>query len=208
MNQFSARRVFNVLLLEDNRVVRKLLETIIEKSEHFRLVAQLDNAESLLSLLREKQPDLVIADIGLPGITGIEATRMIKKEFPETFVLILTARTADALFFDSFLAGADGYMLKDKFSEEKLMLALETVSSGKVWLDPLIARQVLDYNTDAESLRQAAKAKPVAVQTLSEQERKVLNKVIAEDSTKITDEIDRRFLENLSRLAPEKDELS
>ena len=131
-----------VLIVEDHDMARMGLSVVLGNKENIEIAGMcadgLDGVNSALSL----KPDVVIMDIGLPTIDGIEATRKIKSENPNIKVLMYTSREDDDDVFDSFKAGADGYITKGA-SSEHTVAAVQAVSEGAGWLDPAIAKIVL-----------------------------------------------------------------
>jgi len=131
-----------VLIVEDHDMARMGLSVILSNSERIEIAGMcadgLDGVNNALTL----KPDVVIMDIGLPSIDGIEATRNIKSKNPDIKVLMYTSREGDDDIFDSFKAGADGYITKGATAEHTIAAVL-AVSEGAAWLDPAIAKVVL-----------------------------------------------------------------
>lgn len=131
-----------VLLVEDIEMFRIGINVSLSKAKGIKLVAEADNGKTGVELAREFLPDIILMDIGLPIMDGIEATRQIKEAKLPSKVLIFTSRNSDNDVFDSFAAGADGYIMKDSTSEQ-LVAAITAVAEGTAWIDPQIARLVL-----------------------------------------------------------------
>ena len=145
----------SVVLIEDHDLTRIGLNAALQKVEGIDLVGDASNGRQGLQLIREKQPDVAIIDIGLPDIDGIELTSYVRKlqqenktEIPR--VLILTMQNSEDTVLAAFAAGADSYSLKDT-SLDKLVEAIKTTHKGNAWIEPAIARVVL----------QQAKTRPV-----------------------------------------------
>lgn len=131
-----------VTIVEDHDMTRMGLSFALSRNENIEVLgAASDGPEGIEQALKLK-PDLVIMDIGLPTIDGIEATRKIKNSNPDIKVLMNTSRDNEDDILDSFAAGADGYITKGATSEQTLS-AIKAVSEGVGWLDPAIARVVL-----------------------------------------------------------------
>ena len=131
-----------VLIVEDHDMARMGLSVVLGNKENIEIVGMsADGLEGVNSALTLK-PDVVIMDIGLPTIDGIEATRKIKSVNPDIKVLIYTSREGEDDIFDSFQAGADGYITKGATSDQTVS-AVQAVSEGAGWLDPAIAKIVL-----------------------------------------------------------------
>ena len=135
-------KTIRVLIVEDHDMARMGLSVILGNNERIKIVDMCaDGIDGVNSALTNR-PDVVIMDIGLPTIDGIEATRKIKNENPDIKVLMYTSREGDDDIFDSFKAGADGYITKGATAEHTVAAVL-AVSEGAGWLDPAIARVVL-----------------------------------------------------------------
>lgn len=131
-----------VLIIEDQDMARVALSVVLSKNPNIEIADMaVDGQEGVDKALAIK-PDLVIMDIGLPTIDGIEATRMIKEENPEIKVLMYTSREDENDIFDAFQAGADGYITKGATVDQTISAVL-AVSEGTGWLDPAIAKVVL-----------------------------------------------------------------
>lgn len=147
-----------VLLVEDHTMVRLGLSLVFDNCEDINMVADADNGKKGVELALKLNPDVVLMDIGLPDIDGIQATAMIKKSNPKIKVLIFTSRESEDDVFDSLAAGADGYIMKGA-KEDQVISAIKAVAEGTAWLDPAIARLVLSnvkrqtsVNTDNNAL--------------------------------------------------------
>lgn len=131
-----------VLIVEDHDMARMGLSVILSKNPSINIVDMCaDGLDGVEKALKTK-PDVVIMDIGLPTIDGIEATRKIKAANPSIKVLMYTSREEEDDIFDSFKAGADGYITKGATSDQTIA-AVTAVSEGAGWLDPAIAKIVL-----------------------------------------------------------------
>ena len=131
-----------VLIVEDHDKARMGLSDILSKNNDIEIMDMSADGEEGIEKALKLKPDLVIMDIGLPTIDGIEATRKIKAVNPEIKVLMYTSREDEDDIFDSFKAGADGYITKGATSEQTVA-ATVAVSEGAGWLDPAIAKIVL-----------------------------------------------------------------
>ena len=131
-----------VLLVEDHTMVRLGLSLVFENSKEINLIGEAENGKKGVELALKLNPDVILMDIGLPEMDGIQATSLIKKSNPNIKVLIFTSREAEDDVFDSLSAGADGYIMKGA-NEEQMISAIKAVAEGTAWLDPAIARLVL-----------------------------------------------------------------
>ena len=131
-----------VLIIEDQDMARVALSVVLSKNPNIEIADMAVDGQEGVDKALELKPDLVIMDIGLPTIDGIEATRQIKEVNPKIKVLMYTSREAEDDIFDAFQAGADGYITKGATVEQTLSAVL-AVSEGTGWLDPAIAKVVL-----------------------------------------------------------------
>ncbi len=132
----------NILLVEDHTMVRLGLSLVFENIEGFNLIGQAENGKKGVELALKFVPDVVLMDIRMPELDGIQSTSLIKKTNPNIKVLIFTSRESEDDVFDSLSAGADGYIMKGA-NEEQMIAAIRAVKEGTAWLDPAIARLVL-----------------------------------------------------------------
>lgn len=158
-----------VLLAEDHRIVRDGLRMLLQSEPDFVIVAEAENGREAVAKAKETRPDVAILDISMPELSGLEATRLIKSESPQTQVLILTMHESDEYFFRALQAGASGYVLK-KAATQDLLAAARAVSRGEAFLYPSVAKKLIgDYVSRVE-----AGAEEGGYATLSEREREVL----------------------------------
>lgn len=131
-----------VLIVEDHDMARMGLSVILSKNPNIEIADMSADGQEGVDKALALEPDVVIMDIGLPTIDGIEATRKIKSSKPYIKILMYTSREDEDDIFDSFKAGADGYITKGATSEQTVSAVL-AVSEGAAWLDPAIAKVVL-----------------------------------------------------------------
>lgn len=134
--------MIKILLVEDHVMTRLGTAMVIENTEGFQLVAQAQDGIEGVELAKKFLPDVILMDIGLPKIDGIEATKKIKEMALDSTVLMFTSRDESEDVFAALKAGADGYIMKGS-SSETLINAIKSVSQKAGWLDPQIARLVL-----------------------------------------------------------------
>ena len=127
-----------ILLAEDHSVVRSGLRTIISTEKDMEVVGEADDGVEVVAKAQELQPDLILMDIGLPGLGGLEATRMIKNNLPAVKILILTIHESEECLFHALNVGADGYLTKAS-DESEVVLAIRSVKRGRCYIDPRMA---------------------------------------------------------------------
>ena len=134
--------MIKVLLIEDHQMVRMGLELVLEKANDIELVDEADNGVDGVKSAFKNTPNVILMDIGLPQMDGIEATRKIKESHLDSKILIFTSRDSEEDVFKALEAGADGYIMKGA-NQEMIIQAIKAVNEGAAWLDPAIARLVL-----------------------------------------------------------------
>ena len=135
--------MISILLVEDQLLVRSGLKILLDREPDLRVVAEAGDGEEAVRLSAELEPDLVLMDIRLPKLDGIEAIRRIKKNKGSLEVLVLTAFDDDELVFQAIQAGASGYILKD-ITPENLVRAIRAVRAGMSAVHPSVTRKLLD----------------------------------------------------------------
>ncbi len=135
-------RAIRVVLADDHAVVRKGICEFLEEAGDIQVVAEAATGAEAVDLTLEHQPDVVVLDIQMPEMSGIEATRQIKAQAPGVHVLVLTAYDDDPYIFAMLQAGASGYVLKTAPSEE-LVRAVQAVARGESALDPAVTAKVM-----------------------------------------------------------------
>jgi len=158
-----------ILLAENHVVVRESIRRFLEREANFEVVGEAGDGEEAVQMASQLKPDVIVMDISMPKLNGIEATKQIKALQPSAVVLILTAYDYEQYIFPLLEAGAAGYLLKDVSSRE-LISAIQTVHKGEAVLHPAVARKVM------ERLRQT-KVEPTgerALDLLTEREITIL----------------------------------
>jgi DNA-binding NarL/FixJ family response regulator len=158
-----------IILADDHRIFRKGLKSLFSEKKNIEVLAEADNGDEAVEATRKYKPEIVVMDIAMPKMDGIEATRQIRERFPDTEVVILSMHAKKAYIDQVLKAGAKGYVLKDS-DEESLLSAIDTVHNGGFYLDSPIADQVLsDYFKDRSQKEVRKQSDP-----LSEREKEVL----------------------------------
>lgn len=135
---------YHIILADDHLIVRQGIKKIIDGISGLRVIGEAGNGLELLSLLQNAIPDMVILDISMPNLRGIEATREIKVKYPALKVLILTMHKDKELLDHALSMGADGYMLKED-SDQELHKAIKKIRQGGVYITPRLTEEVLDH---------------------------------------------------------------
>ncbi|MEA2498283.1 MAG: hypothetical protein QOH26_688 [Actinomycetota bacterium] len=160
-----------VMLVDDHEIVRQGLRALLDAEDDLEVVAEADNGPSAVSLASAHQPDVIVMDVRMPGGSGVEACRAIRDERPDAQVIMLTSFSDDEALFNSIMAGAAGFVLK-QIRGRDLIEAIRTVGSGKSLLDPDVTQRVL------ERLRKSKfDEKDPKLSRLSPQEERILDLV-------------------------------
>ncbi|MDD5094782.1 MAG: response regulator transcription factor [Dehalococcoidia bacterium] len=158
-----------ILLAEDHKMVRQGIRQFLDREEDLEVIGEASDGEEALKLAKALNPDVIIMDINMPKLNGIEATRKIKQLQPSIIILILPAYDYEEYIFPILEAGASGYLLKD-MSGNELVEAIRTVRSGESVLHPVVARKLVERfrDTGANENRQ------MAADSISDREIEVL----------------------------------
>lgn len=174
----STRMSTRILLVEDHAIVREGLCSLLEKQTDMEVVGEADEGRTAVDLVRQLLPDIVIMDITMPNLNGVEATRHITGEFPEIKVIALSIHSNRRFVSDMLRAGATGYVLKECLFDE-LVQAIQAVAAGGSYLSPRITGVVIDGYVN-----RVAAAADSPLSTLTGREREVLQLVAEGKSTK------------------------
>lgn len=142
MTQATVNPMIRVCLVDDQRLMREGLRTLLELEADMQVAGEAEDGAAALKLVAALRPDVVLMDIRMPIMDGVEATRQLLARDPETRVIILTTFDDDAYIFDGLRAGALGYLLKD-ISGHELAEAIRKVAQGGALIEPSVARKVL-----------------------------------------------------------------
>lgn len=200
-----------ILVADDHKILRKGLRSLLESEPDIEVVAEAENGRKTVELAREVCPDVVIMDVTMPDLNGIEATRQIVSEFPGAKVLALSMHHDEQLVLGMFCAGAVGYLLKDS-SVEELASAIHCVARGKVYLSPAVAgivvknyvhefknskaatpplltpreREVLQVVAEGKSSKQIASCLHISIKTVDTHRRQIMTKLGANSIAELT----------------------
>jgi DNA-binding NarL/FixJ family response regulator len=139
----GAKMATRILIADNHGILRQGIIALIEKHSDMEVVGQADNGLTVVELARELQPDVVLMDVSMPKLNGIEATRQIKSELPDVKVLALSVHAKREFVLDMVRAGVSGYMLKECVFDD-LVHAIEVIVAGQSYLSPQIATVVLE----------------------------------------------------------------
>ena len=179
-----ADRGITIILADDHTIVRQGLAKLLEGEPGFNVVGEAENGREAVSKVEELRPDVVIMDISMPMLNGIEATRQIKKTRPRTRVIILSMHCHDRYIKELFSLGASGYLLKDSTGSD-IVKAIRSAMDGDTYMSPAVSRLVIeDYvSTKKKSFREELYT------SLSNREREVFQIIAEGHSTREISEI-------------------
>ena len=160
--------MIRVLLCDDQDVVREGLRAILGTAPGLEVVGVAQDGAEAVELVGAAKPDIVLMDLNMPGVSGIQATRIIREKFPLVKVLVLTTYDADEWIFDAIRAGTSGYLLKDT-PRAHLIKAIEGTLAGQTFVDPTVAGRLFTQIADPTVARDTTLAN-----SLSQRERDVL----------------------------------
>lgn len=163
--------MIRVLIADDHPIVREGLRMIVEKAEDCELVGEAIDGATAIHLVGDLQPDVVLMDLRMPGIDGLEAIGQIRSRWPQIAVLILTNYNEDALMVRGLQAGARGYLLKDA-DVQILLQAIRTVARGETLTQPEVMERILSHA--ARALAPSRATQPPRNMTLTARERDIL----------------------------------
>lgn len=167
-----------IILADDHAVLRHGLSKSFQNEKDMEVIAQAKDGRTTVELVRELKPDVVVMDIGMPDLNGIEATRQIKQEHPKVKVIGLSMHSSKNFIIEMFRAGAVGYLLKDCEFDE-LVNAIRLVATNKTYISPAISDVVVE-----NYMRSSAEADTSAFSVLSKREREVLQLLTEGKTTK------------------------
>jgi DNA-binding NarL/FixJ family response regulator len=171
-----------ILLAEDHTLVRAGIRALLQECGSVKVVGETGQGDEVLRLVKKERPDIVLMDVAMPGLNGIEATARIKKECPDTKVIILSMYANEEYVLQALRDGASGYLLKDAGPAE-LELAIKSVVRGDTYLSPPISRQVItDYIARFQKKTDRNDPNRGAFDILTSRQREILQ-LIAEGCT-------------------------
>lgn len=169
-----------ILLADDHAIVRQGLAKVLENGANLKIVGEARDGREAVSKAYELKPNIVLMDISMPTLNGIEATRQIKKQCPQTKVIILSMHSHDRYIGELLRMGASGYLIKDSTGDD-IIQAIDAAMKGDVFLSPSISRLVVE---NFVSLRKKQSSREELYANLSNREREVFQMIAEGRSTK------------------------
>ncbi|MFN2353165.1 MAG: response regulator [Desulfopila sp.] len=172
MGGIVVEQKYRILLADDHVLIRHGIKNIIKLNEQLCVIGEVGDGEELMAFLESEVPDLLVLDISMPKMNGIEAVGRVKKKYPRIKILMLTMHKSKGYFYHSMSDGADGYLMKDD-SDEELLLAIKKIQDGKTYISPMLTD---DFAADVISAHRNHQQMPFAC--LTEREQEVLQLVV------------------------------
>ena len=169
---------YRIVLADDHVLIRHGIKNIIAKEEQLQIVGEVGDGEELLSYLKNDLPELVILDISMPKINGVELTRILKKSYPSVKILMLTMHKSKQFFYQAMSAGADGYLIKSD-SDDELLLAINKIRNGRTYISPYL---VDDFTDDV--LKAYRNEEVTTFSGLTKREKEILSMVVEGHTSK------------------------
>lgn len=176
---------FQIVIAEDHTILREGLRSLLSSNPDFEIVGEAEDGREAIRCVERLKPHLIITDLSMPRMNGMEAIKEIKKRSPNTKILVLTVHKAEEYILSAFRAGADGYLLKDSTHAE-LVMAVQKVLGGRQYISPEISERVIEGYLEGKKILKSQ----TPLETLTQREKEIL-KLIAEGykSKEIADEL-------------------
>ncbi len=162
--------MINVVIVEDNKIINNSLASLLNRSKGFSCVGAFMDCESMLKKVKALEPDILLMDIKLPGMNGIEGVKIVKGILPDLNILMLTVHEENELIFDALVAGACGYLVK-KTHPERLLEAIKDAHEGGAPMSSHIARKVTLFFQNKNTVKEDSTL-------LTDREREILKELI------------------------------
>ncbi|MCF8130871.1 MAG: response regulator transcription factor [Deltaproteobacteria bacterium] len=171
--------VNKVIIVDDHAIVREGLKSLINHEEDFEVIAEAESGTACLEILETAVPHIILMDLKMPGISGIESTRLIKSEYPQIKVLLLTNYDDEAYVLEAIKAGADGYVLKDVKKGDLIEILRKNIQN-QAFIDPNVTRKLFDHLKNTIDPELSASDRPI----LTQRELEILTHLVEGQSNK------------------------
>ncbi len=171
--------MIKISIYEDNPKLRQIMSALIKSQDDFELVGEYENCEAIVQNCYQNLPDVILMDIDMPIVNGIQGLRLIRPIFPEINVLMLTVFDENEKIFEAVQSGASGYLLKNS-SLDEIIKAIQIVHEGGAPLSPYVAKKIMEFHTTSFGMK-----KNSITEILSERELEVLQLLADGNSVKM-----------------------
>ncbi len=168
--------MIKILIADDQQLVRESLMIVLNSQENFEVTSIVENGYLALQAIKEEKPDVVLMDIRMPKLDGVQCTKMIKEKYPDIKIIILTTFDDDDYIFNALKNGASGYLLKGT-STEDLCKAINTVYSGQSMINPDVASKVVKLFSKLANASVQIDIDESIVRTITNSEWKIIHKI-------------------------------
>jgi two-component system, NarL family, response regulator NreC len=165
---------YRIVIVEDHTILREGLKVLLSQNPECEIVGEAQDGREAIRIVEKNKPDLILTDLSMPRMNGMEAIREIKRISPQSKILVLTVHKTEEYILSTFQAGADGYLLKDSTHSE-LVMAVNKVLGGKRYITPEISEKVIEGYLEGRGTLKSQ----TPWETLTQREREIL-KLIAE----------------------------
>ena len=176
MKKNNLNQKITVGLADDHAILRQGLDSLIKKEMDIEVIGEVSDGHETLKLVEEKEPDVLILDIAMPKLNGIEVSKRIKNKFPKTKIIILSMYDNQEYIFELFSCGVSAYLLKESVASD-LISAIKAVHNGDSYLSPSISKKVINGFLQIQQKRKPGRT--VSLNNLTSREREILQ-LIAE----------------------------
>jgi len=166
--------MINVLVADDQELIRQSLQIVLDSKEGIQVIGAAANGQEVIQLVRKQRPDVILMDIRMPKVDGVQCTQIIKESYPDVKIIILTTFDDDEYVYNALKYGASGYLLKG-VSMDELESAIRTVYSGKAMINPDIATKVLQLFSRMAQSDYTIPVGTRAVEDITDTEWKIIN---------------------------------
>ena len=179
MLYLNMKRLYRIVIAEDHRILREGLCSLLSSNPNFEIVGEAGDGMDAIRCAEKNMPDLILIDLSMPKMSGLDAIGEIRKASPNTKILVLTVHKAEEYVLEALKAGADGYILKDSAYAE-LKLAIENVLAGNYYLSPGISEKIIEgYLEGRKERKDMTRLLTSRCENMTQRERQIL-KLIAE----------------------------
>ena len=168
--------MIKILIADDQELIRESLGIVLSANADMEVVGMAADGRSVMSMIKKNKPDVILMDIRMPGMDGVECTRLVKEKYPEIFIIILTTFDDDEYVYGALKYGASGYLLKG-ISMKNLASAVRTVVSGRAMINPEITDKVVKLFNQMAKGNYSVQVDEKQTENLTKTEWKVIQKI-------------------------------
>ena len=168
--------MIKVLIADDQELIRESLGIVLGANPDMEITGMASDGQSVLSMIKKEKPDVILMDIRMPGMDGVECTRIVKEKYPDIYIIILTTFDVDEYVYGALKYGASGYLLKG-ISMKELASAIRTVVSGRAMINPEITDKVVKLFNQMAKSNYSIQVDDKMTEDLTKTEWKVIQKI-------------------------------